>query len=242
MTTTEPTTEAVQQTLAEYERLAIGSGATVQIDPPEFFGGVEWLPVWKGEQPPEFARCTVWRDGIPTLVYVSWDESLPAVDDWRALWLLKPMKLFGAYTIRAALRRAFRDMIGEQSEPDELGDPADVIDTDRDWIAELAEASTEDAVVKLHADMKTARVVTVELEREVRKRLAAVRGPKLAEGGIVRPSAAIVAAPEGIERVVPIAHAGPTPADLASALEKLRAPQSPRPSSARRPQKPKPRS
>src|SRR5690606_15784417 len=67
---TETTTDEVKQTLAEYERLAISTGATVQIDAPEFSeNGIDWSPVWgagEGHVLPSFARVTVHRDGIPT--------------------------------------------------------------------------------------------------------------------------------------------------------------------------------
>lgn len=140
--------EQVQQTLAEYERLAIGTGATVRIDPPEFSAeGEAWSPLWLAVESPTAARVTVYRGDVPTTVYVSWEESFPAVDEWRELWMLKPMKLFGAYTVRAALRRAFRDVIGDRREPDEVNRP--VVDDRpaagwdlpaRDWLAEVKAA------------------------------------------------------------------------------------------------------
>ena len=68
-----------------------------------------------------FARATVHRKGVrrPTVVVIRWDEALPAVDHWRALWQRKPVTLFGAHALRTALRRAFRDVIGDQYGPDE---------------------------------------------------------------------------------------------------------------------------
>lgn len=147
--------EQVQQTLAEYERLAIESGATVRIDPPEFSDdGEVWRPLWLAADPPSAARVTVYRNDVPTTVYQSWEESVPAVDEWRELWMLKPMKLFGAYTARAALRRAFRDVIGDRREPDEVqrvpdDRPAAGWDLPaRDWIAEVkvADAQTLNAL------------------------------------------------------------------------------------------------
>lgn len=168
----------VAQTLAEYERTAITSGAKVQIDPPEFTAdGATWSPFWTGESAPVGARVTVHRDGVPTMVYVAWAESVPAEESWRLLWLAKPMKLFGAYVVRAALRRAFREVIGDRREPDEdIGDPwAPAQSAARDWAAEAAAATTEDAVLELHAAAKKARAVTPALETKLRKRLAAVR-------------------------------------------------------------------
>lgn len=177
MTETETTAEAVKQTLAEYERLAISTGATVRIDAPEFSrNGITWSPVWCPEtlltdDHPQFARVTVHRDGIPTTVYVSWDEALPAEDSWRALWERKPMTLFGAFTIRAALRRAFRDVIGDRHEPDDLPDSPPAAETvERDWETELAEAKTPAEVVALHQAAKAARAVTPALEVALRKK------------------------------------------------------------------------
>jgi len=135
---TEPTTdanvEAVQQTLAEYERLAIGTGEWNGTDAPEFSDdGVTWTTAWGPIEPvsaellpefirhPVFARATVYRKGVkrPVVVVIRWDEALPAVDPWRALWLRKPVALFGAFALRAALRRGFRDAIGDHHAPDE---------------------------------------------------------------------------------------------------------------------------
>ena len=162
----------VAQTLAEYERLAIATGDTVQIDPPEFSAdGKNFAPFWAAEQPPVAARATVHRAGIPTTVYVAWGESLPAEDSRRALWLAKPMKLFGAYTVRASLRRAFRDAIGDRREPDEA--TATLTSPVRDWEAEIDAAPTADAVHALHAEMKRARAVTPQLEAQLRNRLQA---------------------------------------------------------------------
>lgn len=167
----------VAQTLAEYERLAIATSDTVKIDPPEFSDGTtplvgsSWSPFWMREEPPAVARATAYRNGVATVVYVSWAESFPAEESWRALWLAKPMKLFGAYAVRAALRRAFRDAIGDRREPDETTtDPAAPA---RDWEAEVDAAPTADAVHALHAEMKRARAVTPQLEAQLRNRLKA---------------------------------------------------------------------
>lgn len=166
----------VAQTLAEYERLAISSGATVQIDPPEFMGEAsagEWAPIWL-DTCPDFARATVHRDGIPTQVYVSWDESLPAEDSWRALWERKPMKLFGAYALRAALRRAFRDVIGDRREPDEkpaVGEPsAEPVVVD--WGLAIEGAASVAVLDELWAKMREERARTGALEKAYRERRA----------------------------------------------------------------------
>lgn len=169
---TMPNIDDVAQTLAEYERLAISTGATVQILPTEFSAdGSTWLPYWIDTEPPVLARATVLRDGIETVRLQVWAESLPAEESWRALWQLKPTKLFGAYADRAALRRAFRDAIGDRREPDEQT-PQPAVASDRDWAAEITAAQSAEAVNTLHAEMKAARAVTVALERALRARLA----------------------------------------------------------------------
>lgn len=126
--------ETIQQTLAEYERLAIGTGEWNGTDAPEFSDDGEhwstaWLPIshadLNGDRYPLLARATVWRKGVkrPTVVVIRWEEALPAIEEWRALWLRKPVTLFGAFALRAALRRAFRDVIGDRREPDEHDTP-----------------------------------------------------------------------------------------------------------------------
>jgi hypothetical protein len=158
----------VAQTLAEYERLAITSGAKVQIDPPEFSAGASlpaeamWAPFWLDhETPPAVARATVHRDGIPTTIYVSWEESLPLetaqTDDgrlWRDLWEKNPMQRFGSYALRSALRRAFREVIGDRVEPDEDAPKVPAKDAEIapfDWDVFLA---SESDVFKLDAVWK----------------------------------------------------------------------------------------
>ncbi len=170
----------VTQTLAEYERLAIKSGAKVQIDPPEFSGGDgAWSPLWLADLPPVAARATVHRDDVPTTVYRRWDESIPVEESWRLLWVAKPMTLFGAHTLRAALSRAFRDVIGDRREPDDNHEaPATV---PRDWEAEIAATSAPDAVDALHAEMKRASAVTPHLEQALRARRAELTAAARAE-------------------------------------------------------------
>lgn len=168
-----PNIDDVATTVAEYENLAISTGARVRIDPPEFSDGLSvtpFTPFWLVDENPKVARVTVYRDDVPTTVYVSWAESLPAEDSWRALWQAKPMKLFGAYVVRAALRRAFRDAIGDRREPDEqTTTPAPA--AERDWDAEIRGAQTPDAVNALHAEMKQHRAMTVIREIALREQL-----------------------------------------------------------------------
>ncbi|UUE19350.1 hypothetical protein [Microbacterium sp. J1-1] len=169
-----PTIDDVAQTLAEYERLAIGTGVTVQILPTLFSADFEtWRPVWDGDTPPAYAHARVLRDGVLTERYVVWAESLPAEDSWRALWLAKPTKLFGAYADRSVLRRAFRDAIGDRREPDEQNAQPPASDA-RDWDAEILATNTPDAVNALHAQMKRARAVTVAREVALQEHLLEV--------------------------------------------------------------------
>ncbi len=165
----------VAQTLAEYERLAITSGAKVQIDPPEFStDGDHWLPI-VGELTPRWARATVHRDGTPTTVYASWDESLPIetaqTDDgrlWRDIWEQKPMQRFGSFVVRAALRRAFREVVGDRVEPDEdaprIPESASAAPAARDWAAEYAAATTVDELDGIRRAARAARENTLELQ------------------------------------------------------------------------------
>ena len=115
------------------------------------------------------------RDGVLTERYVVWAESLPAEESWRALWLAKPTKLFGAYADRSVLRRAFRDAIGDRREPDEQTAPLAPAEPARDWDAEIPTAVTADAVHELHAQMKRARAVTVAREAALQEQLALVQ-------------------------------------------------------------------
>lgn len=268
---TATTVEAVQQTLAEYERIARDTGEWNGGEPVEFSDDgqlwtIAWLPT-EDHAFPVLAKVSVFRreDTRPTTVVVRWDEALPADEEWRALWLRKPTALFGAFTYRAALRRAFRDVIGDRREPDEVIDgpttPTTPAPSERNWLAELAAIDTEDGVRQLHYSAKLARAVTAKLELEMRKRLLALKEaakaapsaprPKLAEGGIVK-SGRLVTEPEGVEKTVQLSMPKPkqrtaavtvTPADIASAIAKLSPPTAavPRGKGARRPQKPKPR-
>lgn len=174
------TVEAVQQTLAEYERLAIETSEWNGTEIEFSNNGESWAPVLLPTETsphPLMARATVHRKGVavPTVVVVLWDEAVPAEDSWNALWQRKPHILFGSYAARAALRRAFRDVIGDRREPDEIDPPAPV-DADVDWGHELAQAATAAAVNELHQRAKLARAVTPQLEVALRERLTTING------------------------------------------------------------------
>lgn len=177
------TIDDVAQTLADYERLAITSGARVQIDPPEFSAdGEKWVPFWLGETPPVVARSTVHRDGIPTTVYVVWDESLPIetamTNDgrrWRDLWLERPTARFGSFATRSSLRRAFREVIGDRVEPDEDAPKiAEKIADQTDWDTQLETAPDVTALDLVWKDMREARARNGERERAYKIRRAAL--------------------------------------------------------------------
>ncbi|GAB2702559.1 hypothetical protein BKA24_001660 [Microbacterium marinum] len=130
MPTAAPSPEDVTHTLAEYERLAISTGDAVAIGAPEFTSdGETWSALWLGDRPPVGARVVVHRAGAATHVTRSWVESAPADEIWLDLWTRRPMTLFGASTIRAALARAFRDVIGtDKREPDDMRVDAPIVD------------------------------------------------------------------------------------------------------------------
>tara|TARA_R100000365_G_C2747600_1_gene77704 strand:- start:6175 stop:6912 length:738 start_codon:yes stop_codon:yes gene_type:complete len=149
------TDEDVARTLAEYERLAQGSGEWDGREPVEFTDdGVSWGPFWAptGDRThPVAARCTVHRKGVavPTTAYVRWEEALPAEDSWRDLWAAKPTTLFGAFTARQAIRSAFREAIGNRREPDDppTGAPRGVVmRTPEEWFTRLRGARTVEAL------------------------------------------------------------------------------------------------
>ncbi|WP_144834071.1 hypothetical protein [Microbacterium sp. BH-3-3-3] len=112
----------VAQTLAEYTRVALSTGARLEIDPVEFTAdGVVWVPLWLNDEPPAGARATVRRDGVETIVIRRWVEALPgeeALTDtgrrWQDIWLENQTERFESYVLRAALARAYPDVIGDR--------------------------------------------------------------------------------------------------------------------------------
>ena len=165
----------VAQTLAEYERLATGTGATVQILPTLFSADLEtWRPVWDADEPPAYAHARVYRDDVLTERYVVWAESLPAEESWRALWIAKPTKLVGAYADRSVLRRAFRDAIGDRREPDEqhsMPAPSALAAAEPEgavhWFARVDGATTIEELNAVRAEARLARAVTLPLKQRM---------------------------------------------------------------------------
>lgn len=177
------TIEEFAHTVAAYEAAAINTGQWDGIDAPEFSAdGANWAPVWLGDGTPAFARVTVYRKDVrvPYTAIIAWSESLPAVDEWRALWERKPMTLFGAAAKRDAIRHAFRDVIGDRRDEDERDPAAPAVGAqppapaDRDWDAEIAAAETEDALTSLWGEMRGARARTGAREKAYHDRLAAL--------------------------------------------------------------------
>ncbi|MEB0286187.1 hypothetical protein QN355_06440 [Cryobacterium sp. 10S3] len=199
----------VAATIAEYERLAIGTGqwrGTVVEFSNDGNVWAAYLFPTAAEPHPALARATVHREGVtvPTVVTVAWAETVPAVAEWAELWSRKPHSLFGAAAARAALRRAFRDAIGDRREPEEIDAAAASIASD--WLGELAEANTAEAVAALWARACKARAVTVQLERAFTARRHAIAEQATAQQ------------PEAIAEPQP--KAKPSPATVAAARRK----------------------
>lgn len=177
------TIDEVAKTLGEFEALAQKTGEWNGADPVEFsIDGISWSTVWAAvgdRRFPPFARATVHRKGVaaPTVMVVAWDESVPAADDWRTLWERKPMKLFGSFALRSAIRHAFRDVVGEMRGPDEqqdgptIGAPARAED-ETDWDGMLAAAAHVEELDEVWAQMRTARARTGAREKAYKTRRA----------------------------------------------------------------------
>ncbi|MDR6098264.1 hypothetical protein [Microbacterium sp. SORGH_AS_0454] len=120
-----PAVDDVAQTLAEYTRLALSTGSRLEIDPVEFTAdGEVWVPLWLHTEPPVAARATVRRDDVETVVYRRWVEAIPGetalTDDgrrWCDIWEANPTERLESYVLRAALARAFADVIGDRPDP-----------------------------------------------------------------------------------------------------------------------------
>ncbi len=125
----------VAQTLAEYTRLALSTGARLRIDPPEFTAdGEVWVPLWLHDEPPAGARVTVWRDDVDTTIVRRWKEALPGETAltpdgrrWLDIWLDNPTERFESYVVRAALARAYPDVILDRPEPGKPLRPSTVV-------------------------------------------------------------------------------------------------------------------
>ncbi|RRJ85935.1 hypothetical protein EG850_11150 [Gulosibacter macacae] len=173
-------------TIAEIERIVLASGEWDGIEEVEFsVDGSTWSTVFVPEEtdPTAFARATVHRKGVsaPTRVTISWAEAVPLDEEWRAKWNRNPMALFGSAAIRAAYRRAFRDLVEilpNAAEGD--GEPAEPVE-EIDWSARIKEASTLDEVMQIGAEAKRVRAFTTVLDREWRARRRELEAPAAVE-------------------------------------------------------------
>lgn len=181
--TGEVTEEEVAKTIAEYERIAIATGARVQFDAPEFSAdGVTWSQVWLPEtEPPVAARARVHRDGAPSTVVALWRDALPTEESWKALWTARPMPLFGAFVRRDAIRHAFRDVIGDRREPGDHAPAAEPWEPARDWAGEIESAPTSEDLTTVWAAARHARARTAPLEVLYKTRMEALTNAEPAE-------------------------------------------------------------
>lgn len=161
------TIDEAAKTLGEFEALAQSTGEWDGADAVQFSDDMEtWRPLWKGAEGehPQYARARVHRKGVSHIdwQYVEWDESVPAAEDWRALWMLRPIKLFGSYALRNAYRHTFRDVVGDRRGPDEqldgptIGAPA-ANAAPRDWWAEYRDAETIEQLDEIRGALRAAR-------------------------------------------------------------------------------------
>ncbi len=178
---TEITEEAVQQTLQGYLTIATKTGELRGVNVEFTADGVTWHPLifdLADGAHPIAARARVHRAGWaePTHAPELWDEVVPADEGWRALWLARPHVLFGAHTLRAALRRTFADVLGDRREPDDLdalpapsapSTPAPDGGEAIDWVARVNEATTLDALNAVRAEARLARAVTLPLKQRM---------------------------------------------------------------------------
>ncbi|MER7522600.1 hypothetical protein ABTZ44_07500 [Microbacterium oxydans] len=188
---TEITEEAVQQTLQGYLTIATKTGELRGVNVEFTADGVTWHPLifdLADGAYPIAARARVHRAGWaePTHAPELWDEVVPADEGWRALWLARPHVLFGAHTLRAALRRTFADVLGDRREPDDLdalpaptpssphpaSDDAEAID----WIARVDAAKTVAELNEVRAEARMARAVTLPLKQRMDARRDEISG------------------------------------------------------------------
>ncbi|WP_025103968.1 hypothetical protein [Microbacterium paraoxydans] len=175
---TEITEEAVQQTLQGYLTIATKTGELRGVNVEFTADGVTWHPLifdLADGAHPIAARARVHRAGWaePTHAPELWDEVVPADEGWHALWLARPHVLFGAHTLRAALRRTFADVLGDRREPDDLDalpapstpvpDGGEAID----WVARVNEATTLDELNAVRTEARLARAVTLPLKQRM---------------------------------------------------------------------------
>ena len=109
--------EDVLDTLREYERLARVTCPSYTIASRFTADGETWVNIWLHTEPPAGVKTVVVRDGVATEEARSWHEALPAEGEQRAEWLANPATRLRAFVERAALRRAFADVIVGREQP-----------------------------------------------------------------------------------------------------------------------------
>lgn len=171
---TEPTAEDVTRRLAGLEALVQKAGLWGGIGAVEFMGDEgEWSSVWRGQATPVAGRVEVWRKGAdhPSVSTILWDDVIPADEAWRALWLRRPMPLFGAAVKRDGIRHTYRDIVGDWRDPSEdpVTDPEPVA---VDWGLAIEGAATVAVLDELWAEMREERARTGALEKAYRERRA----------------------------------------------------------------------
>jgi hypothetical protein len=204
----------IAQTIAEYRVLAAQTGEWRGFEQSFSNDGVTWaeylLPTDE-HQHPQLASATVHRAGfvVPIRVVIGWDESLPALDEWRAAWDRSPHALFGAAAARLAYIRAFPEFIGSKPSGAERMIAPPVVEkaapVDRNWDVELDASVTIDEVAALWAAARKARAVTVPLERAFKARRNEIAAPPAAPA----PAATAV-------------RSAPSPAQVAAAARRSR--------------------
>lgn len=207
----------IAQTISEYRVLAAKTGEWRGFEQSFSNDGIAWseylLPTVEHPHP-VLASATVHRAGfmVPIRVVIGWDESVPAEEEWHQLWERSPHALFGASAARLAYIRAFPEVITSKPSGNEQRIAAPTTEQTapvaRDWIAELADASTIVEVDGLWAAARKARAVTVMLERAFKYRRDSI-------------NAATVEASKPAP-VVAAARPTPTPAEVAAAARRSR--------------------
>lgn len=132
---------------------------------------------------PEFARVTVHRKdvAVPTTVTIRWDEQRPREnDEWAEKWDGAPTRHFGRTVRMVAFRQTFRDILGDIQLPDEERGTAPTSEpAARDWAAEIAAATTIEAIETLDTEARKARIFTPDaagtaLHRQIRAKRKAL--------------------------------------------------------------------
>ncbi|PPF39945.1 hypothetical protein [Pseudoclavibacter sp. AY1H1] len=178
------------ETIADIERIVLASGQCVRTAEVEFSqDGATWSPVFAktDDSPvPAFIRASAQRAGTtePTVVFLSWEEAIPADDEYHGLWMRRPMALAGARARRDVYRRAFRDLVdivpnpaeGDDPDIDRAAAPAEE-PAPRDWVAELTNAQTLDELREVHHAAKKARAVKTAEFKAWKVRKAELEAP-----------------------------------------------------------------